>query len=65
LSNEALAEAKKIPSALLLDSFALQLIEMEENSTASNLLGQLGATAPDLKEHNVEKTDGLVRFFGQ
>jgi hypothetical protein len=63
LSNEALAEAKKIPSALLLNSFALQLIEMEENSTASNLLGQLGATTPYLKEHNVKKIDGLVRFL--
>jgi hypothetical protein len=62
MSNEALAEAKKIPSALLLDSFALKLIEMEENSTASNLLGQLGATAPDLEEHNVKKIDGLSRL---
>jgi hypothetical protein len=61
MSSEALNEAKKIPSSLLLDSFAIKLVDMEENSTASNLLGQLGVSVPDLEE--VGEIDGLVKFL--
>ena len=61
LSSEALQEAKKLPGALLLDSFAIDLLGMEQNATASDLLSQLGTSAPGLDK--VEATDNLVAFL--